>query len=48
MEEGQILSRELPKDIKRRMERAGIQDPFQCVETSAYEPLDMSFLREER
>lgn len=48
VEDGQLLSKEIPNDIKRRMERAGIEEPFQCRETLAYEPLDMSFIREER
>lgn len=48
LENGEILSKEIPKDIKRKMERAGIVEPFRCKETLAYEPLDMSFLQEEK
>lgn len=48
MDEGKIVSQEIPEDIKRKMERAGIQEPFHCIQTEAYEPLDMSFIREER
>lgn len=48
LENGEILSKEIPKDIKRKMERAGIAEPFRCKETLAYEPLDMSFLQEEK
>lgn len=43
LENGEILSKEIPKDIKRKMERAGIAEPFRCKETLAYEPLDMSY-----
>ena len=48
MEEGEIRSKKIPEEIKRKMERADIQEPFQCVETVAYEPLDVSFFREEQ
>ncbi len=47
MEEGKIISKKIPEDIKRRMERAGIREPFQCGETLAYEPLNLNFVREE-
>ena len=48
MEDGKILSKEIPEDVKRKFERANIENFFQCAETTAFEPLDMSFLQEEK
>ena len=48
MEDGKILSKEIPEDVKRKFERANIEKFFQCAETTAFEPLDMSFLQEEK
>lgn len=46
MDEGKLVSRNIPADILKRLARAGIMEPFQCPETLPYEPLDMSFAKE--
>lgn len=45
VEEGTVVSKEIPKDILKRMERVGIFEPFRCPETMPYEPIDISFAR---
>ena len=46
VEDGKQISNLIPKDILKRLHRAGIQEPFHCPETCAYEPLDMTFMEE--
>ena len=45
MEDGKLVSKNIPKDILKRMVRAGILEPFQCVETCPYEPLDVELVK---
>ena len=45
VEDGKLISRNIPKDILKRMDRAGISRPFQCVETCPYEPLDVELVK---
>ena len=40
-----LVSKNIPKDILKRMVRAGISKPFQCVETCPYEPLDVELVK---
>ena len=45
LDDGKLVSRLIPGDILKRLMRAGISEPFQCLETCPYEPLDMGFLK---
>jgi len=45
VEDGKLVSKNIPKDILKRMVRAGISKPFQCVETCPYEPLDVELVK---
>lgn len=45
VEDGKLVSKNIPKDILKRMVRAGISNPFQCVETCPYEPLDVELVK---
>lgn len=44
VEDGKLISRDIPEDILKRMTRAGISKPFQCPETCFYEPLEIASL----
>ncbi len=45
VEDGQLISKNIPKDILKRMTRVGIYEPFQCLETCPYEPLDVELIK---
>ncbi len=45
VEDGKQISDVIPADILKRMHRAGIQEPFHCPETCAYEPLDVEVVK---
>lgn len=45
VEDGKQISDEIPADILRRMARAGIEEPFHCPQTCAYEPLDIELVK---
>jgi len=45
VEDGRQISDVIPSDILKRMRRAGIQEPFHCPETCAYEPLDIGLIQ---
>lgn len=45
VEDGKQISDVIPTDILKRMHRAGIQEPFHCPETCAYEPLDVEVVK---
>lgn len=45
VEDGKLVSKNIPKDILKRMLRAGISEPFRCLETCPYEPLDVELVK---
>ena len=45
VEDGQLISKNIPKDILKRMTRVGIYEPFQCLETCPYQPLDVQIIK---
>lgn len=45
VEDGKQISDVIPVDILKRLYRAGIQEPFHCLETCAYEPLDIELVQ---
>lgn len=47
VEDGKLISKDIPEDILKRMMRAGISEPFQCMETCFYEPLEIASLLQE-
>ena len=47
VEDGKMISSEIPQDVKKRLKRAGITEPFRCPETMAYEPIDISGIKGE-
>ena len=48
VEDGKQVSDVIPDDILRRLHRAGIEEPFHCPQTCAYEPLDISLVKASR
>lgn len=46
VEDGKQVSDVIPADILRRLQRAGIEEPFHCPQTCAYEPLDIALVKE--
>lgn len=48
VEDGKQVSDEIPADILRRLQRAGIEEPFHCPQTCAYEPLDIALVKASR
>ena len=48
VEDGKLVSKDIPGDILKRMVRAGISEPFQCPETCPYEPLDIELVKAAR
>ena len=48
VEDGKLISKNIPGDILKRMMRAGISEPFQWPETCPYEPLDVELVRTAR
>ncbi len=47
VEDGKLVSKNIPRDVLKRMARAGIKEPFRCPETSYYEPLNVRQLLQE-
>lgn len=45
VEDGKQVSDVIPSDILRRLQRAGIEEPFHCPQTCAYEPLDIALVK---
>ena len=48
VEDGKQVSDVIPGDILRRLRRAGIEEPFHCPQTCAYEPLDIALVKASR